>query len=94
MLSWMERRGNLCGMRVMSWLVGYLEMPLPGTILLEAWSCRIEPMGGWWFPPQQKSINWGRFSDFYLQNSLYERLIFSLSKETATVDESDFVEFV
>jgi len=31
----MCRKRNLCGMRVMSWLVGYLEMPLPGTILLE-----------------------------------------------------------
>lgn len=31
----MCRKRNLCGMRVMSWLVGYLEMPVPGTILLE-----------------------------------------------------------
>lgn len=31
----MCRKRNLCGMRVMSWLVGYLEMPLPGNILLE-----------------------------------------------------------
>ncbi|CAJ1338539.1 unnamed protein product [Effrenium voratum] len=31
----MCRKRNLCGMRVMSWLVGYLEMPVPGQILLE-----------------------------------------------------------
>jgi len=54
-------------MRVMSWLVGYLEMPLPGTILLEAWSCRIEPMGGWRFPPQQKSVKGGAKSTQAMQ---------------------------
>jgi len=31
----MCRKRNLCGMRVMSWLVGFLEMPVPGPILLE-----------------------------------------------------------
>lgn len=32
----MCRKRNLCGMKVVSWMVGYSEVPMPGTVVLEA----------------------------------------------------------
>ncbi|CAE7514413.1 unnamed protein product [Symbiodinium pilosum] len=41
----MCRKRNLCGMRVMSWLVGYLENPVPGPILLEGFQKMYDLVG-------------------------------------------------
>eukprot|EP00439_Symbiodinium_sp_Y106_P067565 s322_g11.t1 len=41
----MCRKRNLCGMRVMSWLVGFLENPVPGTILLEGFQKMYDLVG-------------------------------------------------
>merc|ERR1712087_657334 len=38
--------GNLCGMKVVSWLVAYMEQPMPGNIMLEAFQ-RIYDLVGY-----------------------------------------------